>query len=84
MNPSIKQMLIVGDSCGLRTVEEAYNNYTNHYDLFFSIENFHAQHGVLVEELLQQGYIQKSGHGEWDFLPILIEDCECIKSLPKP
>lgn len=51
MEPSVKEMLEVGESCGLKTVEEAYNNYMNHYDMFFLISKYNEQLHTLHGEM---------------------------------
>jgi len=50
-NASAIGMLEIAEACGLNTVGEAYENYMNHYDCFFSIENFKAEFKTFKEEL---------------------------------
>lgn len=57
LKPSVLQMLLLGQDCGLLTVDDAYSNYMNHYDCFFLIEKFQEQHQVFVEELQSLGFV---------------------------
>lgn len=51
MKPSVKDLLEIGKGCGLEHIEEAYNNYMLHYDLFFSLDNYREQYNELIKEL---------------------------------
>jgi len=55
INPSIEQMLEVGRDCGLHTVGQAYGNYLNHYQMFFSLENLEGQTRAFELQLQQAG-----------------------------
>lgn len=58
LKPSVLQMLLLGQDCGLLTVDDAYSNYMNHYDCFFLIDRFQEQHQVFVEELKSLGFVE--------------------------
>lgn len=47
----VSEMLVVGHSCGLNYVEEAYYHYMRHYDLFFLIDNFDTEYAKFIDEL---------------------------------
>ena len=48
--PSIAEMLILGHSNGLTTVDDAYMDYTRHVDLFFSMNNADEQMAELFKQ----------------------------------
>lgn len=58
---SLKEMLVVGKSCGLKTLDEAYDNYLNNYTMFFLIDDFNAQHIGLIKEMENYNLIIRSG-----------------------
>ena len=51
LKPSVEQMLEVGLACGLTTVIEAYQNYVDHYELFFDMSIFSQQLLVLQSNM---------------------------------
>lgn len=57
LKPDIKQMLTLGKGCGLHTLDEAYNNYMNHYDCFFLISDYAAQYKQFKTELIDVGLV---------------------------
>jgi hypothetical protein len=59
LKPSVHEMLTIADGCGLTHIEEAYFNYTRHYDLFFDIKNYNDQYVNLVQELKKYGFVNK-------------------------
>ena len=58
LKPSIRQMLVIAGGCGLKTLDEAYNNYMNHYDCFFLISDFNAQHTQFVRDMIALGFVK--------------------------
>lgn len=58
LKPDVKQMLYIGDGCGLTYVEEAYNNYMNHYDCFFLIEKYHEQKRQFFLDMAIMGLLE--------------------------
>ncbi len=38
-----EEMMAIGESCGLKTVGECYNNVMHHYDAFFIIDNLNEE-----------------------------------------
>lgn len=63
LKPSVKQMLLIGQSCGLDTVEEAYSNYLMHYDMFFLIEKYQEQLSEFNAEIISLGLTMETGDG---------------------
>ena len=61
LRPSLKEMLVVGNSCGLKTLDEAYDNYLNHYTMFFLIDDFDAQYISLIKEMDNYNLIIRGG-----------------------
>ena len=59
LEPSVKDMLEIGKGCGLSTVQEAYDNYMNHYDMFFLIEDYTNQYIKFVQDLKETGFVNK-------------------------
>ena len=59
LKPNILQMLEIGKDCGLDTVQEAYENYSNHYDMFFLISDIRNQTKVFHEELFEIGLLER-------------------------
>ena len=59
LKASLLQMLSVAESCGLTRLEEAYNQYQRHYDLFFLIEDFSNQNKALTEEIKSYGLLDE-------------------------
>ena len=55
---TVKQMLVLGLECGLEKVHEAYSQVISHYDAFFSIENFKAEHSKFLHDMFNQGLIE--------------------------
>lgn len=65
LKPSVAQMIIVGYRCGLKTLEEAYNQYLSHYDCFFLIDKFHEQHDEFLQQLKDLGFTEQvDGYNE--------------------
>ena len=56
LKASLLQMLSVAESCGLTRLDEAYNQYKRHYDIFFLIEDFSNQNDLffLIEDFSNQ------------------------------
>ena len=59
LKASLLQMLSVAESCGLTRLEEAYDQYQRHYDLFFLIEDFSNQNKALTEEIKSYGLLDE-------------------------
>ena len=59
LKASLLQMLSVAESCGLTRLDEAYNQYQRHYDLFFLIEDFSNQNKALTEEIKSYGLLDE-------------------------
>lgn len=57
LKPDIKQMLTFGKACGLNTLEEAYDNYMNHHDCFFLIDDYESQYRQFKLDLEQAGLV---------------------------
>jgi hypothetical protein len=55
LKPSVMQMLEVAQGCELKTLQEAYDNYMLHYDMFFLIEKYQEQYSEFVAELYDLG-----------------------------
>ena len=55
--PSISEMLLIGHGNGLKTVDDAWCDYIQHPDLFFSMENFEEQTRTLWDELRTKGFL---------------------------
>lgn len=63
LKPSVKQMLELGEACGLDTVGQAYDNYMSNYDMFFLLEELKEQVIEFHKELKKYGlddYTNKS------------------------
>ncbi len=41
--PSVVQMLKIGQAIGLTTVEQAWSDYSRHSDLYFNLEHYQEQ-----------------------------------------
>jgi hypothetical protein len=54
---NVKEMLLIGQDCGLETLSEAYQNYMGHYDAFFSIENFETEMKEFINEMTRIGFV---------------------------
>lgn len=76
MNPCLKEMLSIGADCGLTTVEEAYNNYMNHYDMFFLIDKFSEQQHALHSEMKQYRLIERVAEMRWRIKDITIAEAQ--------
>ena len=74
LKPSVKQMLEIGEGCGLVHIDEAYSNYLNHYDCFFYIPEYHQQHAEFVEELTKLGFVVSNADGKKELVNITIVD----------
>lgn len=59
LEPSVKDMLEIGKGCGLSTVQQAYDNYMSHYDLFFLIEDYTNQYIKFVQDLKEANLLKK-------------------------
>ena len=59
LKASLLQMLSVAESCGLTRLDEAYDQYQRHYDLFFLIEDFSDQNKALTEEIKSYGLLDE-------------------------
>ena len=59
LKASLLQMLSVAESCGLTQLDEAYDQYQRHYDLFFLIEDFSNQNKALTEEIKSYGLLDE-------------------------
>lgn len=57
LKPNIQQMIQIGKDCGLSTLDEAYSNYLNHYDMFFLIEKYNEQLRDFVVDLAIAGLL---------------------------
>ncbi|WP_033928919.1 hypothetical protein [Vibrio cholerae] len=61
--PCVKQMLEIGKECGLVYAAEAYTNYMNHYDCFFSVKNYSEQLGEFNRSLVPIGVAYRDASG---------------------
>ena len=77
LKPSVEDMLRIGKGCGLTLLTEAFNNYMNHYDLFFRISEFQEQMQTFAIELKELGF---SPNDELD--PTMTID-EALKLFPR-
>ena len=59
LKASLLEMLSVAESCGLTRLDEAYDQYQRHYDLFFLIEDFSDQNKALTEEIKSYGLLDE-------------------------
>ena len=59
LKASLLEMLSVAESCGLTRLDEAYDQYQRHYDLFFLIEDFSNQNKALTEEIKSYGLLDE-------------------------
>ena len=59
LKASLLQMLSVAEACGLTRLDEAYDQYQRHYDLFFLIEDFSNQNKALTEEIKSYGLLDE-------------------------
>ena len=59
LKTSLLQMLSVAEYCGLTRLDEAYDYYQRHYDLFFLIEDFSNQNKALTEEIKSYGLLDE-------------------------
>lgn len=59
IKPSIQQMLEIGQDCGLSSLDEAYGNYLNRYDMFFLISDFQNQMREFTEQLVILGLTEQ-------------------------
>ena len=59
LKASLLEMLSVAESCGLTQLDEAYDQYQRHYDLFFLIEDFSNQNKALTEEIKSYGLLDE-------------------------
>ena|ERR1019366_4819350 len=57
LKPNVVQMLEIGRDCGLSMLGEAYQNYMNHYDCFFLIEDYTNQYDKFVADLTVAGLV---------------------------
>lgn len=56
-----EQMMSIGESCGLTTIRECYDNVMHHYDLFFNIKNLNEETLKLQKDICKknpQGFIE--------------------------
>ena len=63
LKPSVLQMLHIAKDCGLSTLNEALNNYLNHYDMFFLISDYANQKKAFDEEIISKGLVDKNENG---------------------
>lgn len=61
LKPNVMQMLMIAKDVGIDHLEDAYNDFQRHYDLFFSIENFAEQNRELTQDLINGGLIDTVG-----------------------
>ena len=59
LKASLLEILSVAESCGLTRLDEAYDQYQRHYDLFFLIEDFSNQNKALTEEIKSYGLLDE-------------------------
>ncbi len=74
LKPSVAQMIQIAYSCGLNTLEEAYNNYMLHYDCFFLIDKINEQHVDFMQELKDLGFTEQVD-GINELLSLSIDAC---------
>lgn len=74
LKPSVKQMLEVGKGCGLSHIEEVYDDYMRHFDLFFLISDYSNQYGIFLKELEDSKLIYKTEGGRYSFFDLSIEE----------
>ncbi len=56
-----EEMMAIGESCGLRTVSECYDNVMHHYDAFFEIDNLNEETFKLQKDICKknpQGFME--------------------------
>ena len=82
MTLNILEMLRIGEACGLDTVEEAFSDYMNHYDLFFLMENYHKQYNELIDELVRSKIVTEVEKGKYTFINISIKDALILLGEP--
>ena len=63
LKPNIMQMLTIAKDMGIDHLEDAYNDYQRHYDLFFLIDDFAAQNKKFTEDLIMVGLVDKTPDG---------------------
>lgn len=80
LKPSLEEMLMVSKTCGLYSLQEAYDNYLNHYDLFFLIDNYQDQLLELTNEIKSFDLIE-SVDGKLFLKDISIEDVKNMVGL---
>lgn len=56
-----KQMLELGQECGLQTASEAYSNVMMHWDAFFTYANVDEEERVFRDELIELGFLKLKG-----------------------
>lgn len=81
LKPSVAQMLQVGYSCGLSTLDEAYSQYMSHYECFFLIDKYQEQYAVFVQELKDLGFTEQID-GVNELLSLSIDACAKIMGIP--
>lgn len=65
MAGNVKEMLLIGKDCGLETLSEAFQNYMNHYDAFFSIANYKEEMTAFTDEMIRIGFVTNEMAGEY-------------------
>ena len=56
-----EEMMSIGESCGLKTVGECYDNVMHHYDVFFKIDNLNEEVLKLQKDICKenpQGFME--------------------------
>lgn len=59
----VREFLEIGKGCGLDHIEEAYNNYMLHYDLFFIIDKYAEQYKEFIDELHEHNLLETTDEG---------------------
>jgi hypothetical protein len=63
LKPSVQEMLLIAQDCGLTTLEEAFNNYMNHYDMFFLISDYENQKKAFDNDAIKLGLVDHTEQG---------------------
>jgi len=70
--PSVREMLEVGEACGLHLLTEAWGNYMNHYDCFFYIPDYAKQHAEFIAQLVRVGLLERVAYKHYRIIDLTI------------
>ena len=74
IRPSLLQMLEMGQGMDLEYIDEAYDTYMMHYDVFFYIPKMNEQLDVLIQELINANLVDKGSDGKYILKTITIKE----------